>query len=130
MRFPSIRTSSSRKNLRWLMAGRPCAAFSPCRRIRQKITLVVEELLKAGTRVENITLLCCGGLHRKNTLEEWYRYLGREIVDGFWPDRLVNHDAEAQDLRHLGTDANGDPVQCSRLVSEADLPIRDRTLRG
>ena len=87
------------------------------------IPLVVEGLLKAGTRVENITLLCCGGLHRKNTLEEWYRYLGREIVDGFWPDRLVNHDAEAQDLRHLGTDANGDPGQCSRLVSEADLPI-------
>jgi nickel-dependent lactate racemase len=87
------------------------------------IPLIVEELLKGGTKIENITLLCCMGLHRKNTLEEWYWYLGRDIVDRFWPDRLINHDVEAPDLCDFGTDAMGNRVQCNRLMAEADVPI-------
>jgi nickel-dependent lactate racemase len=90
---------------------------------RVAIPLIVEELLKGGTKLENITLLCCMGLHRKNTLEEWYWYLGKEIVDQFWPDRLVNHDVEAPDLCDFGADAMGNRVQCNRLMAEADLPI-------
>jgi nickel-dependent lactate racemase len=90
---------------------------------RVAIPLVVEELLKAGTKLENITLVCAMGLHRKNTLEEWYWYLGREIVDRFRPDRLVNHDGEAPDLCDFGTDKMGNVVLCNRLIAEADLPI-------
>lgn len=90
---------------------------------RVAIPLIVEELLAAGTPIENITLLCAIGLHRKNTLEEWYWYLGAEIVDRFWPDRLVNYDAEAPDLCDFGNDAMGNRIQCSRLMAEADLPI-------
>lgn len=90
---------------------------------RVSIPLIVEELLAGGTRLEDITLLCAIGLHRKNTLEEWYAYLGRAIVDRFWPDRIVNYDAEATDLLDLGTDAMGNRVQCNRLIAEADLPI-------
>ncbi len=90
---------------------------------RVAIPLIVEDLLAAGTRLENITLLCAMGLHRKNTLEEWYAYLGREIGDRFLPDRLVNYDAEAPDLCDFGTDAMGNRVQCNRLMAEADLPI-------
>ena len=85
--------------------------------------MIVEDLLKGGTKMENITLLCCTGLHRKNTLEEWYWYLGKEIVDRFWPDRIVNHDAEAPDLCDFGKDGMGNVVQCNRLMAEADLPI-------
>lgn len=90
---------------------------------RVAIPIIVEELLKGGTRLENITLLCCMGLHRKNTLEEWYWYLGKDIVDRFYPDRLINHDAEAPDLCDFGTDDMGNVVQCNRLMAEADLPI-------
>lgn len=90
---------------------------------RTVIPLIVEELLAAGTPIENITLLCAMGLHRKNTLEEWYWYLGRDIVDRFWPDRIVNYDAEATDLVDFGTDAMGNRVQCNRLIAEADVPI-------
>jgi nickel-dependent lactate racemase len=85
--------------------------------------MIVDDLLKGGAKLENITLLCATGLHRKNTLEEWYWYLGKEIVDRFWPDRLVNHDAEAPDLCEFGKDAMGNVVQCNRLIVEADLPI-------
>jgi len=87
------------------------------------IPKIVEALLKGGTLLENITLLCCMGLHRKNTLEEWYWYLGKEIVDQFWPDRLINHDVEAPDLCNFGKDPMGNRVQCNRLMAEADLPI-------
>jgi len=90
---------------------------------RVAIPLIVQELIAGGTRLENITLLCGMGLHRQNTLEEWYWYLGREIVDQFWPDRLVNHDGEAQDLCDFGTDGMGNVVLCNRLLAEADLPI-------
>lgn len=90
---------------------------------RVAIPLIVEELKKGGTRMENITLLCCMGLHRKNTLEEWYGYLGKEIVDQFYPDRLINHDAESEDLCNFGTDKYDNVVQCNKLMAEADLPI-------
>lgn len=87
------------------------------------IPLVIEELRKGGTELADITLLCCIGLHRKNTLQEWYEYLGKAIVDQFYPDRLVNHDAEASDLCDYGADDMGNAVQCNRLMAEADLPI-------
>lgn len=90
---------------------------------RVAIPLIVEALLKGGTKLENITLLCSMGLHRKNTLEEWYWYLGKDIVDQFYPGRLVNHDAEATDLIDFGTDDMGNRIQCNRLMAEADLPI-------
>lgn len=90
---------------------------------RVAIPMIVEELLKGGTKLENISLLCCIGLHRKNTLEEWYWYLGKEIVDRFWPDRIINHDADAPDLCDFGADEMGNVVQCNRMMAEADVPI-------
>ncbi len=90
---------------------------------RVAIPIILEELIKGGTKLENITLLCGMGLHRQNTLAEWYWYLGKEIVDQFWPDRLVNHDGEAPDLCDYGTDSMGNVVLCNRLLAEADIPI-------
>ena len=95
---------------------------SNCHR-KVAIPLIVEELLKGDTPLENISLLCCMGLHRKNTLEEWYGYLGKEIVDQFWPDRIFNHDVEAPDLCDFGSDGMGNVVQCNRMMAEADVPI-------
>ena len=61
------------------------------------IPIIVEELLKGGTRAENITLLCAMGLHRKNTHEEWLWYLGREIVDEW--DEVADKRAFARNRR-------------------------------
>ena len=58
------------------------------------IPLIIEELISGGCKIENISLVCAQGLHRKNTYEEWLWYLGPEIVNPFWPDRIINHDAE------------------------------------
>jgi nickel-dependent lactate racemase len=88
------------------------------------IPLIIEALQSAGVELEDITLLCAMGLHRKNTLEELYWYLGRDIVDVFWPDRLVMHDAaDPNGVVDLGTDEMGNVATCNRLVAEADLPI-------
>jgi nickel-dependent lactate racemase len=90
---------------------------------RVAIPLILEELLKGGAVLENITLVCAMGLHRQNTLDEWYWYLGKEIVDQFYPDRLVNHDGEAGDIYDYGTDGMGNRVLCNRLIADADIPI-------
>jgi len=87
------------------------------------IPLVVEELLAGGARLENITLICAMGLHRQNTLEEWYWYLGKEIVNQFYPDRLVNHDGEDPDLRDFGKDSMGNTVVCNPKVADADIVV-------
>jgi nickel-dependent lactate racemase len=90
---------------------------------RTAIPLIIEELLAGGAKKDNITLLCAVGLHRQNTLDEWYWYLGKNIVDFAYPDRLINHDSESSDLVDLGTDAMGNVVQVSRILAEADIPI-------
>jgi lactate racemase len=90
---------------------------------RVAIPIIVEELLRGGTKLENITLVCAMGLHRMNTLEEWYWYLGKTIVDQFWPDRIVNHDGESPDLLDFGKDQMGNVVLCNRRMAEADLAI-------
>ena len=91
---------------------------------RVSIPLIVEELKKAGVRDQDIKLICAMGLHRKNTLEELNWYLGREIVDQFWPDRLMMHDAEdPAGVLDLGKDEMGNVVTFSREMAECDLPI-------
>ncbi len=87
------------------------------------LPMIISDLLQAGTKMENITLLCAVGLHRQNTYEEWCGYLGKGLVDAFWPDRIVNHDAEAPDLCDFGADEMGNVVQVNRLFHDADLCI-------
>ena len=122
--FPPLRDlAGPHKRIVIAFPDRVKGGFHPQAHRRVTIPIVVEELLKGGAKLENITLLCAMGLHRKNTLEEWHGYLGKEIVDQFWPDRLINHDAEAPDLCDFGKDELGNVVQCNRLIAEADLPI-------
>jgi hypothetical protein len=91
---------------------------------RVSIPLIVKALQDAGVELDDITLLCAMGLHRKNTLEELYWYLGKEIVDVFWPDRLKMHDAEDRNgILDLGTDDMGNVIACNKLAVEADLTI-------
>jgi hypothetical protein len=85
--------------------------------------MIIEDLISGGTPIENITLLCAVGLHRQNTVEEWNWYLGKELVDQFYPDRLINHDAEHPGMVSFGTDAMGNVVDCNPLLANADIPV-------
>lgn len=85
---------------------------------------LLEQLDAAGVRREDVRLVCAIGLHRKNRLEEFEGYLGREVVDAVPPQNLVNHDAEDPDgVVDLGESALGDPVQVNRAVVDSDLTI-------
>lgn len=90
---------------------------------RVSIPMVVQDLLAGGCLLENISMICAQGLHRGNTYEEWLWYLGPQIVDDFWPDRIINHDAEGADLLDLGTDAMGNAVQTNARAANADITV-------
>lgn len=122
--FPPLRTlGGAGKKVVIGFPDRVKGGFHPQAHRRVAIPIIIDELLKGGTLAENIYLLCAAGLHRKNTISEWYEYLGKEIVDNFWPHRLINHDAEASDLCDFEKDQMGNIVECNRLMAEADLPI-------
>jgi nickel-dependent lactate racemase len=91
---------------------------------RVSIPIIVEELKKAGVNLNDIRLILCSGLHRNNTKKELEWYLGEEIVNTFWPNRLIWHDSEDQNkIVNFGFDALGDVVEVSKEVVEADLAI-------
>jgi len=88
------------------------------------IPLIVEELIKGGVDKKNIKLMICSGLHRKNTKAELDWYLGKKIMDYFWPDRLTWHDAEDQhNIVNFGFDELGDVVEVSRDVVDSDIAV-------
>lgn len=95
------------------------------------IPIIVEELKKAGVEDKDIRLICAMGLHRKNTKEELYWYLGRDIVDAFWPNRLIMHDGEDPDgIVEYGHDEMGNVANVNRHVAEADLAVMVGHVQG
>jgi len=88
------------------------------------IPLLVKELTAAGVQEKDIKLICAIGLHRKNHAREFEAYLGREIVENFRGERLVNHDPEdPEGIVNVGETERGDVVEVNRDVVEADLTI-------
>ncbi len=89
------------------------------------IPLVVEELLSAGVRRQDIKLICSNGLHRKNTESELRSILGPALFREFWPGKqIVNHDSEDWDnLVDLGPDDMGNRVIMNREVFESDFAV-------
>jgi nickel-dependent lactate racemase len=88
------------------------------------LPLLLDELDRAGVDPGDVTLVCAIGLHRKNRLEEFHDYLGREVIDRVPAANLVNHDAEDPDgMVDLGPSELGDPVQVNRAVVDSDLTV-------
>ncbi len=88
------------------------------------IPLIIQELKKGGIKKKDITLMICSGLHRKNTKEELEWYLGEDIVNYFWPDRLTWHDCEdKRNLVNYGYDELGDVIEVGKSVVDADIAI-------
>jgi len=82
---------------------------------------ILSELMAAGVKDEDITLLCGIGMHRPSTREEKIAKLGAEVVSRY---RVVDSDPQNPDaLVDLGTTAGGVPVSAHRSVTEADLVI-------
>ncbi|MGC6177073.1 lactate racemase domain-containing protein [Lacrimispora sp. 38-1] len=89
------------------------------------IKLILQELYSVGVEKKDILLICSNGLHRKNTKEEIYNILGKELFHEFWfTHQIINHDSEDYDhLVDLGVTDRGDPVIMNKYVYESDLAI-------
>jgi nickel-dependent lactate racemase len=91
---------------------------------KTSIPIIVKELLKAGVECKDIQIIIANGLHRKNTLFEMRYYLGNFIVNSFWPDRLICHDAEDTDnLTAFSGNSSGNIVEFNSRIMKADLVI-------
>jgi len=88
------------------------------------VPAVLDELERAGVRLDDVRLVCAIGLHRKNRLEEFRDYLGDEVVSRVPAANLVNHDAEdPAGMVDLGESALGDPVAMNRNLADSDLSV-------
>ena len=112
--------------------GRVTIAFDdPSRPAKPRqliIPIIIEELLKAGVKEENIFLLSANGNHCKWTPAQLRNYLGPKIFDQFSPlgsaSRVLNHDThDPEGLVYMGTSEMGDYVEYNRLLVDSDLFI-------
>ncbi len=95
------------------------------------IPFLLEYLAGLGVPKENITLVCASGTHDRPAREDFiglYRgyipMFSPELVDEFWPDRFLVHDAEdGSQLVDMGLSAYGDVVEHNRILLDADLVI-------
>jgi len=82
---------------------------------------IIEELKKAGKKIDELKILVAYGLHKPISKNELKDFLGEEIVESF---SIVNHDAEDEDsLVYLGKTSFGTPVYLNKLVAESDLTV-------
>lgn len=95
------------------------------------VPIVIEALERAGVQRQHITLVSANGTHDKPPKREFkelyrglYPVLPDNIVDEFWPDRFINHDAQDPNmLVDMGKSSLGDFVEHNRILVDADLVI-------
>ncbi|MBR6709291.1 MAG: nickel-dependent lactate racemase [Clostridia bacterium] len=79
---------------------------------------LLEELEAAGVNFDDVTLVFALGSHRKQTPEEHKRLAGELAYE-----KIHVVDSDPDDCIHMGTTANGTPVDITRVVAEADRRI-------
>lgn len=82
------------------------------------LPVVVEELLKAGAKYSDITIVFALGSHRKHTEEEKRYLVGDEIYR-----KIRCTDSDPKRCRMLGTTSRGTPVEIFEEVADADRII-------
>jgi len=110
-----------------------CQPFPPMQPpdIREvMITKLLELLASYGVDRRNVTLICAVALHRKMKRHELQAMLGERLMSEFYPDRLMNFDAEDRAaIVSLGVTERGEPVETHRAVVESDLVIYVDTIQ-
>ncbi len=91
--------------------------------IRQRIIEhVLEHAARAG--VDDVQLIAANALHRRMTPAELESIVGERVFRSFFPDDLVNFDAEDRaNLTHLGMTDKDEDVEISRRAAESDLLV-------
>jgi len=102
--------------------------FRPAKPRQLIMSILIEELIKAGIKEENILLVCASGMHCKRTPAQLREYLGPSIFDRFSlpgsASRVLNHDChDPEGLVYMGVSETGDYVEHNRLLLDSDLFI-------
>ena len=91
---------------------------------QQSIETLLEMLGAYSVKRDNINLICAVALHRKMKKHELARMLGSKIMGEFYPQRLINFDAEDREqIADLGETEKGESVQVYKGVIDSDLVI-------
>ena len=91
--------------------------------VRQR---VLEQVLTLAARagVDDVQLIAANALHRRMTADEIRHIVGDRVFRSFWPDALINHDAEDADgMRFIGRTDHGEDVEISRRAADSDLLV-------
>jgi lactate racemase len=91
--------------------------------IRQR---VIEQVLTLAARagVDDVELIAANAVHRRMTADEIRHIVGDRVFRSFWPDHLVNHDAEdVAGMKHIGVTEHGEDVEINRRAAESDLLV-------
>jgi lactate racemase len=91
--------------------------------IRQRvIEHVLEHAAQAG--VDDVQLIAANALHRRMTADELKAIVGERVFRSFYPDNLVNFDAEDRaNLVHLGMTDKDEDVEISKRAAESELLV-------
>jgi nickel-dependent lactate racemase len=93
---------------------------------KRVLPIVLDELLRCGARVEQITILIGLGSHRPMTEEECRERFGEDVARRF---KIVNHDyTNPEVLVDLGKTSSGIPISVNRLYYESALSIAVGTI--
>ena len=79
---------------------------------------IVERLLAAGCKAENISIVFALGSHRKHTEEEKQKLVGKWLYE-----TVACIDSDPDDCVRMGITDAGTPVDITRSVAEADVRI-------
>lgn len=91
--------------------------------IRQSVLEIVLELL-AQKSIDDVHIIVATSFHRRLTVPEMRRCVGRKIFEAFSPDRYYNFDGEAPDgMVELARTERGERVRLCRRAAESDLLI-------
>jgi nickel-dependent lactate racemase len=89
--------------------------------VHQLLPLVLQQLLSAGVKQSNISIVAALGTHRPMTDVEIRAKVGAEIADQY---KIVNTPSTDQSqMVYLGLSSNNIPAWINRTVAEADLRI-------
>jgi len=110
----------------------PAKCPAPSQVLQVIIPVVISELLEAGVREEDITLVCASGGHCKWRPDELRTLIGPDVYKQFRPfdwreGRLINHDCTQGNV-YLGETSLGDEVEYDKALVESDLLVYAGTI--
>lgn len=82
------------------------------------LPIVIDELVEAGVKESDITIVLALGSHRGHTEDEKRYLVGEEVYN-----RIRCIDSNPKNFKHLGTTKRGTPVDVFTEVAEADMRI-------